>query len=699
MRRFSVAWLLLSSAVGVVASGIGSFGLATTGLGPSGAWAAETDGPIGKRIDGFSLHDQHGKVHQLSDYQGSKAIVVAFLGIECPLAKLYGPRLEQLAAEYGEQGVTVLAIDSNRQDSVTELGSFAKRHKLTFPLLKDPDNRVADMFAAQRTPEAYLLDSDGVIRYFGRIDDQYGQHLGENGKRISYQLTEPRRRDLAVAIDELLAGKSVSEPLTEAVGCLIGRVRQVTPGGEITFTKHISRIMNQRCVECHREGEIAPFSLSDYDEVVGWSEMIREVVAEERMPPWHANPEFGEFSNDCRLSAEEKQQIFDWVDNGSPEGDAADLPAPPTFVDGWTAGEPDQVIYLPETFQVAATGTVDYQYYEVDPGWTEDKWIRVAEARPDNRAVVHHILCFVRSPSASPRGLENGVGIGWAPGTPAHVFEPNTAMHVPAGSKIIFQMHYTPNGTPQQDRSYVGFQFADKDEVEYMVSGGAAMTPRFRIPAGHNNYRVDSSYEFDRDQLLLSMLPHMHLRGKSFRYTAHYPDGREEVLLDIPRYDFNWQLRYELAEPKLMPKGTEIRCVAHYDNSAENMTNPDPTVDVTWGDQTWEEMMIGFFTTREVEPVDFERLKQQAEEGKKKVAQMEAQAKMFINSMDKNGNGTLSVDEVPEQMQGFFGRIDMNKDGEVDASEAAILVGRLGGGGGNRRGRGGDRGATPPAGQ
>ncbi len=632
------------------------------------------DSPVGKKIDNFSLDDFRGKVHSLDDYKDSKAVVVAFIGIECPLAKLYVSRLESLAAEFGNQGVTVIAIDSNRQDSLTELAGFAARHKLTIPVLKDPDNKVADLFDAKRTPEAYLLDSNGVVQYYGRIDDQYGQHLGENGKRISYQHTKPRRRDLAIAVEEVLAAKQVSQPLTEVVGCKIGRIPAVTPSGKITFTKHISRILNKRCVECHRDGEIAPFTLTDYDEVVGWSEMIREVVEEERMPPWHANPEHGEFVNDCRLSGEEKEMIFTWVDNGSPEGDPADMPEPPKFVDGWTAGEPDQIVYISDKpFDVDPEGTVEYQFYTVDPGWKEDKWIRVAEARPGNRAVVHHILCFVMT-GTSMADLDNSVAIGWAPGTPARVFEPGTAMHVPAGSKILFQLHYTPIGTPQQDRSYVGFQFADADEVEYLAGGGTASAGDFLIPAGEGNHEVLSSHVFERDQLLLSLLPHMHLRGKSFRYTAHYLDGKEEILLDVPRYDFNWQLRYELKEPKLMKKGTEIKCVAHFDNSEENMTNPDPSIDVTWGDQTYEEMMIGFFTTREVEKVSLEQLAEKAEAARKEAAKFEAMAKMYIAGMDKNKNGTLSIDEVPEQMSKFFGRLDMDDNGEIDALEASVLV-------------------------
>ena len=281
------------------------------------------------------------------------------------------------------------------------------------------------------------------------IDDQYGQHLGENGKRISYQLTEPRRRDLAIAIGESLSGKPIAQPLTEVVGCLIGRVPDVQPQGEITFTKHISRILNRRCVECHREGEIAPFSLSDYDEVVGWAEMIREVVDEERMPPWHANPEHGEFANDSRLSDHEKELIFTWVENGSPKGDPSDAPEPPEFVDGWTAGQPDQIVYMSDKpYEVSAEGTVEYQYYTVDPGWTEDKWIKVAEARPGNRSVVHHVLCFVMTASGTA-DLDDSVAIGWAPGTQARAFKPDTAIYVPAGARDLVPdaLHTQWNGT------------------------------------------------------------------------------------------------------------------------------------------------------------------------------------------------------------------------------------------------------------
>ena len=683
MRRLSVRLLLCAIVCSVAPSLL----------------AAQAGSSVGKSVPDFSLRDFRGKTHSMNDYKDSPAVVVAFIGIECPLAKLYASRLEEMAASFGDQNVTVIAIDSNRQDSMTELAAFAARFKLTIPVLKDPDNTVADLFGAERTPEAFLLDSKGVIRYRGRIDDQYGQHLGETGKRISFQKTKPNRRDLAEAVNELVAGKEVSVARTETVGCLIGRVPKVEPHGEITFTKHVSRILNNRCVECHREGEVAPMTLTDYDEVAGWSDMICEVVAEERMPPFHANPKYGEFRNDCRLSNEEKQTIFAWVENGCPEGDPADMPEPPEFVDGWEAGEPDQVVYMSdEPYEVAAEGTVEYQYFAVDPGWNEDKWIRVAEARPGNRAIVHHILCSIRSDAGgAATNIMDGVGIGWAPGLGPRDFGSEMALHIPAGAKIVFQMHYTPNGTKQFDRSYVGFQFVEAEEVKHLASGGAAVTPNFNIPAGDDNYRVESAYEFDRDQLLLSMLPHMHLRGKSFRFTAAYPDGKEEILLDVPRYDFNWQLRYHLKEPKLMPKGTNIKCVAYFDNSPQNLINPDPTIDVTWGDQTYEEMMIGFFTCQEVAELDLEKLAAEGDANRKKVAAERArfkmQAGMFITGMDKNKNGSLSKDEVPEQLRSFLTEFDADRDNEITAEEAAEFMRRME----KMRGRGGKgRGGKRP---
>ncbi|MEX0676953.1 MAG: redoxin domain-containing protein [Pirellulales bacterium] len=557
-------------------------------LGALVAPATARDVLVGHRAPEFRLSDAAGNEHSLADMKDAKFVVVLFLGTECPLARLYAPRLNQLAADYGQRGVRFVGINSNVQDTPEEIADYVRGHEISFPVLRDPNNVVADQFQAVRTPEVYVLDGSRVVRYHGRIDGQFqpGVHKTKNA-----------RRDLAEAIDELLAGRQVSQPELEAVGCFIGRAPKPTEG-PITYSRHIARIFQNRCVECHREGEIGPFPLSSYDEALGWGETIREVVDQGRMPPWFADPSIGHFINDARLSDEEKRQIGQWVDAGCPQGDPADLPEPRKFAEGWSIPEPDLVLKMRDKpFQVPAEGVVDYKHFEIDPAFTEDKWMVACEARPGNRAVVHHILVFLRTSGGEIELLRGSLLAAYAPGSPPRMTEPGMAKRIPAGSKIIFQMHYTPNGKPQEDISTLGLKFCDVDEVEQEVESGFAINFAFVIPPGVADHKVTSKHHFDEDRLLLGLTPHMHMRGKSFRYELRYPDGRREVLLDVPRWDFNWQIDYLLAEPKLVPKGSDLYCEAHYNNSPESPTNPDPTKWVRFGEQTWDEMMIGWFTT------------------------------------------------------------------------------------------------------
>ncbi len=551
---------------------------------------------IGRRLENFELRDYRGKLHTLEDYSDSPVVVLAFMGVECPLAKLYGPRLADLAAELSDQGVTFLGINSNRHDTVTEIAAFARVHGVEFPILKDTGNVLADTIGATRTPQVFVLDAKRRVQYFGRIDDQYG--FTEAG--ASYQQNAPQRRDLFEAVNELLTGQTVSQPTTAAPGCLIGRMRKPDEDAEVTYSNQIARLLNDRCVVCHREGQIAPFPLTTYDETVGWAEMIEEVVQQRRMPPWHADPSIGHFSNDARLSDEDMELVSSWVAAGAPEGDASQLPEPPEFAEGWQISEPDEVIYMAdEKFDVPAEGVVDYQEFVVDPGWEEDKWIAAVEARPGNMAVVHHILVFVSTPRAVRRGGPGQLDMGWlaayAPGIRQEPLPPHMARFVPAGSKLIFQLHYTPNGSPQEDLSYMGVVFADASEVRKEVAVQQSGDFAFKIPPGDPNYRVEADYIFGRDAMLLTLMPHMHLRGKDFSFEAIYPDGTREMLLSVPQYDFGWQTIYTLAEPKPMPAGSKLHCVAHFDNSEDNLHNPDPTKTVYFGEQTWDEMMIGFF--------------------------------------------------------------------------------------------------------
>lgn len=556
---------------------------------------------VGQKLGEMTRTDAYGEVHDLGQ-ENRQVMVLAFLATECPLARLYAPRLADMAKLYEPRGVAFYAVSANTHDSVTALKHFGRAHGIEFPLLKDLNSELAHRLQAQRTPAVYVLDHDGIVRYQGRIDDQYGLQTTPAGKQQSYQLPEPRRSDLALALDELLAGKPVSVSQTAPTGCLIGRHKEPDPSSPVTYSNQIARILNQNCVECHREGQIGPFALGSYAEASGWAETIAEVVAEERMPPWHADPRYGHFANDARLNQQDKAAIATWVAAGAPEGNQADLPAPPQFTSGWMIPEPDQVIHMPKTFNVPAEGTVPYQSFVVDPGWTEDKWVSAMEPRPGNPSVVHHIVMYV----VPPRGVSKYFSadlpltqLDWfssfSPGYRAPVLPEGTARYIPAGSKLVFQMHYTPNGTEQTDRSYLGVKFADRKAVKREIAVQHSGTHDFAIPPHAGNHQVDSSYTFTQDSLLWSVSPHMHLRGKDFLYRLVYPDGKEETILSVPQYDFGWQTTYTLAEPKRVPKGTKMLCTAHFDNSADNLNNPDPTIEVRYGPQTWEEMCYGWF--------------------------------------------------------------------------------------------------------
>jgi hypothetical protein len=404
-------------------------------------------------------------------------------------------------------------------------------------------------------------------------------------------------------LDELLSDKEVSQPTTETVGCIIGRVREPDPTSSITYSNQIARILQRRCVECHRPGEIAPFSLLDYDEVVGWAEMISEVVTQSRMPPWHADPAHGEFSNDRRLTDDEKDQILAWVRKGAPEGDPRELPPAREFIVGSQLPQPAdlELMMRDKPFLVKAEGEVAYQNFVVDPGFKEDKWIKMAEAVPGTRSVVHHIVVFISPPeSNAKRGFAPGAQFltTYVPGYLSRPLPEGMAKFVQAGSKLIFQMHYTPIGIEQTDMSKLRLVFADPDEVQRLVISSSVQIKHenLLIPANAENHRSEAAGKVHiKDAQLLSLFPHMHVRGSSFRIEARYPDDRRETLLNVPNYDFNWQTTYRLQKAKLLPQGTELIIVGHHNNSSSNLANPDPSEDVRWGDQTWEEMLIALY--------------------------------------------------------------------------------------------------------
>jgi hypothetical protein len=383
----------------------------------------------------------------------------------------------------------------------------------------------------------------------------------------------------------------------------------------VTFYKDVLPVLQNKCQECHRPGEIAPMSFTSYNEVRPWAKAIKASVVTKKMPPWFADPHYGSFSNDRSLSQDDIDTLVAWVDNGTKEGDTKDAPKPREYTYGWQIGKPDQVFELPTSIPVPAAGVVDYIYVVMPTHFTEDKWIQMAEVRPDQRSVIHHVLAFVREPGShwleeakpgvpyvpNPEGkggpgggLPGELLVGYAPGLQPTLNHPGEAKLVKAGSDIVLQLHYTPNGKAVADQTKIGFIFA-KEAPERRVMSMMAANYFLKIPAGNPNYEVHSRITLPLDVKLVNFLPHMHLRGKDFTYTAVYPTGESQVLLKVPHYDFGWQLSYVETQELTLPKDTRIECVAHYDNSANNPANPDPTKVVRWGDQTFEEMMVGFF--------------------------------------------------------------------------------------------------------
>jgi hypothetical protein len=371
------------------------------------------------------------------------------------------------------------------------------------------------------------------------------------------------------------------------------------PDTAVTFAKDVAPIFYKSCAECHRPTMFAPMSLMTYDAARPYARSIKQKVVARQMPPWGADPAHGTFKNDPRLTQAEIDTIAAWVDAGAPRGEDKDLPPMPQFVDGWTIGKPDAVFTMEEEFSIPAAGTIPYKYFKVPTGLTEDKWIQAIEIKPGARTHVHHVIAYTQ-PAGQPLNPGGALGPtnigGVTPNKPGLVFEPGIARRLRGNQDIVLQMHYTTNGTAATDRTTVGVIYAKQPPTK-LAAGGMALNPRFAIPPNADNHEVTATQVIAKDTLLTSLTPHMHVRGKDMTYIAHYPDGTSETLLAVPRYDFNWQITYELAKPKLLPAGTKVEVIAHYDNSANNKFNPDPSKEVKWGDQTWEEMMIGFWST------------------------------------------------------------------------------------------------------
>jgi thiol-disulfide isomerase/thioredoxin len=538
---------------------------------------------IGEAAGKLSFTDIRSLPRTLDDFGPKKATVLVFVNTSCPVVQRYLPTLQELESAYRSKEVQFVAVNSAEEDTLIAAATHAVKFGVEFPVVKDFDAACARALGVTRTPQAVVLDSEKKIRYRGRIDDQY---------RLRGNRKAPTTHDLKDALDAVLAGRPVAVSETEVDGCPITFPQPRKPR-DVTFAGHVAPLLAKHCWECHRDGGSAPFALTTYKQASARAESIAEVVRDERMPPWFASHDFGPFVNRRGLTDDERAVIADWVRSGTAAGDLAKAPKPPEPVnEKWQIGTPDLVLRT-KTFDLPARGDIPYQYAILLHHFAEDTWVQGVEIVSDNPRALHHAnLAHV---SLTGGFKEENFITGTVPGGEPMNLDRGVGFMIPKGSALALQIHFVPTGKPEKCTLEVGLRYP-REVINTRLRHIQINDKRFAILPGAPAHKVSASRVLDTDVIGVGLFAHMHLRGKDMTFTAHAPDGKDETLLVIPNYNFSWQVPYRW-EPgkKLIPKGTRLECVAHFDNSSFNPFNPDPKATVRNGQQTHEEMMYGFF--------------------------------------------------------------------------------------------------------
>lgn len=563
--------------------------LAVSGLSGPATWAQEGNSKtvfLGSRVESLNFKDIRSVPRSLAELGGHKAYVFAFVTSQCPLVKKTLPKLKELYEQLGGKDVLFVCVNVGAEDSIRDVAAQALEYDLPFVFAKDYDLSVANALGATRTPEFVLLDQEHRVRYRGRFDDQF---------RLGGTRPAPSRSDLQTAINEVLAGELVSVPETIVDGCAITAAAPSRVEKSLTFYRDVASIAYEHCTTCHRPNTAAPFSLITADDFASNAEMIREVIRDETMPPWYANKQHGKFQNDRSLSEAEKRTILAWIDSDRIAGDPSEGPTVPEFPDSkWRIGEPDLVITMLEQHSVPATGFVPYKYVILPHVFFNETWVEAFEIRPENPAVVHHCnMAYATSEGASDETFITGYVPGGQPMDLGR-FNAGVAYRIPSGAGLGLQIHYTTIGTEQKSRIQVGLRFP-KDKVRKQLHHFVLDPRGWKIPPHDPAFKIRSSHQLKHNADLLGLFTHMHVRGRDMTFFANFEDGKRECLLQIPNYNFEWQLGYELRpNSKILPKGTTVEAIAHFDNSPFNPYNPDPEKTVEYGPQTVDEMFNGF---------------------------------------------------------------------------------------------------------
>ena len=576
------------------------------------ALTARADEP--KPITPFTLADSAGQVWTLGK-TSAKATVIVFLSCECPMSNAYVKSLAELQTQFRDKGVTFVGINANKEETAGQIAAHVKEYGINFPILLDPEGVAVKALGATLNPEAFVLDGRLAIRYQGRIDNGYSARMRPTAKTTRF--------DLRTATEELLAGKAVSIPKTQAYGCPLPEAgKAIAKEGAVTYHRDVAPILQAHCQRCHRPGEVGQFSLQTHKQAVKWADGIVAETKDHRMPPWKPAPN-DHLASPRHLKPAEIKTLETWVALGMPEGDPKDAPPAPKFPDGWQLGTPDAVLEMSGEATVGATGKDLFHCVVFPTNFPQDVHIAAIEVRPGNARVVHHTIQVIdttgrarklqseaqqkQKPTDADRGpgysLSRGMGFipgpanmlgGWAPGLVPQRMPDGVGQKLPKGADIVMQIHYHRTGKEEVDRTRIGLYFTKGAVSEYVTN---VPVPGFflQIPAGKKDFKVDSSVTITGDVTLRTLTPHMHMLGKDIELTMTLPGGREETLIRIPEWDYNWQEMYALKEPIKLPKGTVLRVRATFDNSEGNPLNPHtPPIPVRLGEQTENEMCFVF---------------------------------------------------------------------------------------------------------
>ena len=542
-------------------------------------------------VSNFALLDQQGRLFELRR-SNAQAVVLYCTMNGCPIARQSAEKLNALREQYAPRGVEVFMLNSSVADDRASIGREMRELRKPFlPVLKDDTQGVARHLGANRTGEAIAISTkDWTVFYRGAIDDQMVEGA---------QKPAATERYLEDALNAFLAGQPITTAKTVARGCAISFDGGDGPdAAPVSYAQHVAPILERNCVACHSPGNIGSWSMSGHRKVKSMSAMIEEVLLTRRMPPWDADPAIGKFANAPSLTVADAQTLLRWVHQGAPRGEGDDpleqLHAKATPPAEWPLGPPDIILRLPTVQQIPATGVLDYRHIEVRAGNTTDAWVGAVWVKPGNLKVVHHVLARIKERGPKEPGGANAMFVGWAPGASRGYFPTGSGKLLPANARLDVELHYTTNGSPQTDQTEIGLYLL-KEKPALVYESVPLSNKSFEITPGDPAAPAQAMYGFRKSATLHSVTPHMHLRGRTMKFEALYPDGRREVIASIPRYDFNWQVTYQLAKPKKIPAGTWAVLTGTWDNSARNPGNPDPAKTVHWGDQSFDEMFLGWY--------------------------------------------------------------------------------------------------------